>query len=469
MTVGYLDKQQQKQTIKCSWLIGADGKKGVVRKRFLEPDVGIKQEVGNYAYEGTWVAANLRITPPNPLTHPSLPFWDMNMTPDEVCDLYWPKGWHFCTPPGKATACGRFGPYEDRLWRHEFAEPEWNDSMDATALFWEHISPMITRKKNGRGTRFPQGVVEFPRDCIEILRCRPFVFVQKCVNKWFDKRRILIGDSAHVFPPFGGEGMSSGLRDAYQLAWRIALVETASTLQETASTRLLEGWEAERRCGIKDAVNFTKINGMLCNEPESWGFFIFRHLESLYKCLPPSLQSANARSIREAKGITRVHGGGFLAEYDGGGKLAQVFVESAEHQAFRSDELLNHSNSLLTLLVLGPKVKQRCLEAVKILDRMSLSADILSKEGLIALTDDLDAKAIEDNAGLTGVKTFSLTSSPTEDVFGNLSSYSPRPYLERLGQSTAFAVLRPDFYIFALARDASELERCLMKLRTMLE
>ena len=203
MTVGYTDEQRQNKTIKCSWLIGADGKKGVVRKKFLEPNVGIKQEVGNYAYEGTWVAANLRITPPTRLSHPSLPFWDLDMTPDEVCDLYWPNGWHFCTPPGKATACGRFGPYKDRLWRHEFAEPQWNDSMDATVLFWEHISPMITRKKDGRGTVFPQGAVEFPRDCIELLRCRPFVFVQKCVSKWFDKRRILIGDSAHVFPPFG--------------------------------------------------------------------------------------------------------------------------------------------------------------------------------------------------------------------------------------------------------------------------
>ena len=263
--------------------------------------------------------------------------------------------------------------------------------------------------------------------------------------------------------------MSSGLRDAHQLAWRIASVETASALPETAITRLLEGWEAERRRGIKDAVTFTKINGMLCNEPESWGFFIFRHLEYLYKCLPSSLQSTNARSVQEAKGLTRVHGGGFLAEYDGGGRLAQVFVKSGQHQVFRSDELLKHSASLLTLLVLGPGVGKKCLEAVKILDRLCLPATILSKAGLIALSDDLDNESIEEYANLIGVKPFSLTDSTTEDVIGDPSSYSPRPYLERLGHSTAFAILRPDFYIFALARDAQELEQCMIKLRTMLK
>ena len=203
MTVGYVDQQQVENYIECSCLIGADGKKGVVRKRFLEPEAGIKQEEGTYTYEGTWVATNLQFTPPTPQSHPHLPFWDLGMTPEQVCDLYWPKGWHFCTPPGKATACGRFGPYKDRLWRHEFAEPKWQNSMDPLGLFWDHITPMITREKTSGGKRLPNGPIVFPRDCINILRCRPFVFAQKCVNKWFDRRRVLVGDSAHVFPPFG--------------------------------------------------------------------------------------------------------------------------------------------------------------------------------------------------------------------------------------------------------------------------
>lgn len=176
--------------------------KGVVRKHFLEPTAGIKQEESDYyRYEGTWVAANLRITLPTPKSHPQLPLWGMGMSPEDVYDLYWPKDWHFCTPPGKPTACGRFGPHEDRLWRHEFAEHGWSETLDAEALLWEHISPMITHDADRRGEKFSGGAAMFPRDCIQILRCRPFTFTHKIVNQWFDGRTVLIGDAAHVFPP----------------------------------------------------------------------------------------------------------------------------------------------------------------------------------------------------------------------------------------------------------------------------
>jgi hypothetical protein len=63
--------------------------------------------------------------------------------------------------------------------------------------------------------------------------------------------------------------MSSELRDAHQLVWRIALAENTPGMPKTAVTRLLAGWEADRRRGIEYAITFTKINGMLCTEPES--------------------------------------------------------------------------------------------------------------------------------------------------------------------------------------------------------
>ena len=46
--VHYLDNNGDKRVIRTSWLVGADGKRGIVRKKFLEPE-GIRQEVGLYA------------------------------------------------------------------------------------------------------------------------------------------------------------------------------------------------------------------------------------------------------------------------------------------------------------------------------------------------------------------------------------------------------------------------------------
>ncbi|KAH6658245.1 hypothetical protein BKA67DRAFT_209369 [Truncatella angustata] len=262
--VEYLDEHGTPRRIQGSWLIGADGKVGIVRKHFLEPTTGIRQQRGSYDYTGTWVAANLKITPPTPQTHPKFPLWQLGYTPDQVYNLFWPEGWHFCCPPGKATATGRFGAYHERLWRHEFCQDDWHDEMDAVRLFWEHITPMITRGQDTDGYKLPEQV-QFPRDCVEILRCRPFRFVHKVVNRWFDGRVVLIGDAAHVFPPFAGQGIGSGVRDAQQLAWRLALMLSQPQISNLTKSNILDAWTLERRHSVDAAAYMSMLNGTMIN------------------------------------------------------------------------------------------------------------------------------------------------------------------------------------------------------------
>jgi 2-polyprenyl-6-methoxyphenol hydroxylase-like FAD-dependent oxidoreductase len=80
-----------KRFIRTSWLVGADGKRGVVRKKFLEPE-GIRQDDSDWPYVGTWVATNLKITTPTPKSHPDFPLWQLGYTPEEIHDVFWPKG-----------------------------------------------------------------------------------------------------------------------------------------------------------------------------------------------------------------------------------------------------------------------------------------------------------------------------------------------------------------------------------------
>jgi 2-polyprenyl-6-methoxyphenol hydroxylase-like FAD-dependent oxidoreductase len=66
-------------------------------------------------------------------------------------------------------------------------------------------------------------------------------------------RGFLAGDAAHIHPPTGGQGMNTGIQDAYSLAWKMALV-----LNGKASPKLLDTYDAERRPVGADVVSRTR-------------------------------------------------------------------------------------------------------------------------------------------------------------------------------------------------------------------
>jgi hypothetical protein len=63
---------------------------------------------------------------------------------------------------------------------------------------------------------------------------------------------FLLGDAAHVHSPVGGQGMNTGLQDAYNLAWKLALV-----LRGQASEHLLETYHDERYPNAMSLINTT--------------------------------------------------------------------------------------------------------------------------------------------------------------------------------------------------------------------
>ena len=63
----------------------------------------------------------------------------------------------------------------------------------------------------------------------------------RAAEKFRDRRCFLLGDAAHVHSPMGGQGMNTGLQDAYNLAWKLALV-----VQGRAGAGLLDTYEQER-------------------------------------------------------------------------------------------------------------------------------------------------------------------------------------------------------------------------------
>jgi 3-(3-hydroxy-phenyl)propionate hydroxylase len=76
---------------------------------------------------------------------------------------------------------------------------------------------------------------------LPIIRKVVYTFHARIAPQWRKGRVLLAGDAAHLTPPFAGQGMNSGVRDAFNLAWKLAEVT-----QGRAGPGLLESYEQER-------------------------------------------------------------------------------------------------------------------------------------------------------------------------------------------------------------------------------
>ncbi len=66
----------------------------------------------------------------------------------------------------------------------------------------------------------------------------------RTVPRYRDGRVFLVGDAANVHSPAGAQGMNTGMQDAYNLAWKLALVERGLTDES-----LVDSYQAERHPG----------------------------------------------------------------------------------------------------------------------------------------------------------------------------------------------------------------------------
>lgn len=77
---------------------------------------------------------------------------------------------------------------------------------------------------------------------VEIRNVLPWRMAAQVADRYRSGRVLLVGDSAHVVPPMGGFGMNTGIADAHNLAWKLALI-----LAGRAGPGLLDTYEGERR------------------------------------------------------------------------------------------------------------------------------------------------------------------------------------------------------------------------------
>ena len=79
-------------------------------------------------------------------------------------------------------------------------------------------------------------------DGLQIIRSATYTFRAQMASRFRSGRIFLLGDAAHLTPPFIGQGLAGGLRDADNLAWKLAYVLTGR-----AGEDLLDTYDSERR------------------------------------------------------------------------------------------------------------------------------------------------------------------------------------------------------------------------------
>jgi 3-(3-hydroxy-phenyl)propionate hydroxylase len=97
---------------------------------------------------------------------------------------------------------------------------------------------------------------DVPIDDLELVRTADYTFHAKIADRWRDGRVFLLGDAAHLTPPFIGQGMGAGLRDAANLAWKLAGV-----LDATLPDAVLDTYEAERAPHARALIRMAKLIG----------------------------------------------------------------------------------------------------------------------------------------------------------------------------------------------------------------
>lgn len=162
---------------------------------------------------------------------------------------------------------------------------------------------------------------------LEVVRRAVYRFHGLVIQQWRVGSVLLAGDAAHQMPPFLGEGMCSGIRDAAGLAWKIALVA-----RHGVSDRLLDSYQEERephvRMIIETAIGMGRI---VCTTDEA---------VAAERDAGLLAQRAAGSGADEPPSFPGLSGRAFHASPLAGSIFPQPWIRGADGQTTRLDDLL---------------------------------------------------------------------------------------------------------------------------------
>lgn len=184
----------------------------------------------------------------------------------------------------------------------------------------------------------------------DVRRAVVYVAHQRIARHYQSGRAFLIGDAAHLMPPFSGQGLNAGLRDALNLSWKLLDV-----LRGVGTDKLLSTYESERRTHAAKMVKVSRRTGAvvmavgavrtnvrdIAFRTVSMIPAVHRYLGSMRFITPPDYRKGMAI---KAEGDVDRRVGAWV-----GFALSQPTVRDAQGASAALDEHLGNGWSLLTL------------------------------------------------------------------------------------------------------------------------
>ncbi|MBX2839670.1 MAG: bifunctional 3-(3-hydroxy-phenyl)propionate/3-hydroxycinnamic acid hydroxylase [Gammaproteobacteria bacterium] len=275
---------QQAMTVKAQYVVGCDGARSLVR------DV-IGAELDDLGFEERWLVVDVLLKRDRP-------------------DL----GDHsiqFCNSTRPMTYCR--SPANRRRWEITLLEDETDQEMNQDERIWEFLKPWISTED------------------ATIERSAIYTFRSVIAKQWRSSRLMIAGDAAHLTPPFMGQGMCAGIRDAANLAWKLALC-----VKKQTSTKILDSYQKERSPNVREFIETAIRLGKLINTIDKQS--------ALAQADTSQSRTAKMASIAPTLGSSRL--GDLLPEYDSPHQ-GQLFAQPKLIDGRRLDDVVGYGPVLI--------------------------------------------------------------------------------------------------------------------------
>jgi 3-(3-hydroxy-phenyl)propionate hydroxylase len=151
------------------------------------------------------------------------------------------EGVHQVCDPARAATYMRIGSARYR-WEFQLLPSETAADFDSLAAVQPLISPWTGELASAE---------------LELVRVAEYTFRAQLADRWRSGNVFILGDAAHLTPPFIGQGMGAGLRDADNLAWKLAGV-----IDGDLEPAVLDSYQVERRPHARGVIRLAKLVGV---------------------------------------------------------------------------------------------------------------------------------------------------------------------------------------------------------------